>query len=1174
MLNGHAHHKASRGRPAASGGRVTPRQLAGSAFFGWLLLAASSAWADVGPPVKIRLPATVEPAFSGQPYAGEVQVLVGRAGTVEDIQVSGEGWAITAIAPSGSLQVAAGQVLTISFEGTPADSTQRLKVSLTFDGRRTTQSFNLSPQRFAEIGMDAPSTVAPGSAFSDAPMPGVRVPRTEGEGQALHITGRIVYTRPDGLKVGVDSVWFEIVDDDSPDFDETMYSGLTDENGYFDVHLNWDDCDILGCDDPDIYIRYETDNGVVNVQRDDLLEEDYSWSTEDDPWDDFGGSFIGFGELSPADPGQFPALHIHNSVVRAWRFIKEHTGIEVKEFDAGWPADEEDGTRYSPTYEEMYITPSQQWIEGTIIHEYGHHFMHLYSSSPEPDYCNGFCSDTADKCNHCVWCMEKDSAHWTEGWPNWLGWAVMTSYPPGEVPLSINDGRYTGETPMNCGQDGQRHDPRLTEGFVLATLRDLADANPVLDNHMVTPPPPPDCSLDATALGFDEIMAIVVQDKPTSLVAFIAAFRNRYSEHDMDLWSTLGNIGPELAFPTPVPQVSIEGPDCGSLRAGQPIVLKAKGNGSLLRYQWRRNGVNLADGGPISGATGPTLTIDPAEPGHGGSYNCLATTCDGTLTWPSTHIRVHVFPAPGAGSFGAGWGRNDLGQVGSGSYCNSAALCSTMPQHVDHPAEFTSVSANEWHSLGLHGDGTVWSWGSSSYYDTLGLGPAFPTTPTPRKIPDLQDIVQVATGELHSLALAADGRVWAWGYSGFGQLGRADYGYERKPVENLKCVVAVAAGDYHSVALGSDGTVWTWGANYHGELGAARETTGAWTHILHRVEGVSDVTSIAAGAHWTLALKSDGTVWAWGRNSEGQLGQGDATDRHAPVQVPGLSGVTAISAGPFTALALLADGTVRGWGNNGGALGDGTHDRRFSPVQAVGLTGVRQVSAGYYHSLFLKADGTLWISGWNTVGQLGMRTGVLLVPTRLATVNQVRSVATGGAHNIVLMAGLPPRIHREPVDTSAFHGAQASLSLAAEGPGALSYRWFHKDQPVVDGPEISGATTPTLSFKFATSAHAGAYRAEVSNDFGTIPSVSVTLSVACAPVDYNCDGDVGLEDRQAFELCTTGPRIAVIPPGCTYQQFHAADLDDDNDVDQEDFGLFQRCYVGDGKPPAPGCLKP
>ncbi|MCX6381662.1 MAG: Ig-like domain repeat protein [Armatimonadetes bacterium] len=205
----------------------------------------------------------------------------------------------------------------------------------------------------------------------------------------------------------------------------------------------------------------------------------------------------------------------------------------------------------------------------------------------------------------------------------------------------------------------------------------------------------------------------------------------------------------------------------------------------------------------------------------------------------------------------------------------------------------------------------------------------------------------------------------------------------------------------HTLALKSDGTVWAWGWNAYGQLGDGT-ATDSFTPV--QVSALTGVTQIAGGYLHSLALKSDGTVWVWGFNNSGQLGDGTTVDSAVPVQVSGLTGVTQVSAGSFHSLAVKTDGTVFAWGNNNyGQLGDGTNTNRLTPVQVTGLTGVTQVSGGGYHSLALKSDGTVWAWGRNDFGKLGDGTNTdKNAPVQVTGLTGVTQVAGGYLHSLAL----------------------------------------------------------------------------------------------------------------------------------------------------------------------------
>ncbi|MCL2088900.1 MAG: Ig-like domain-containing protein [Oscillospiraceae bacterium] len=314
------------------------------------------------------------------------------------------------------------------------------------------------------------------------------------------------------------------------------------------------------------------------------------------------------------------------------------------------------------------------------------------------------------------------------------------------------------------------------------------------------------------------------------------------------------------------------------------------------------------------------------------------------------------------------WGYNGYGQLGDGTTTNSHT-----PVQVSGLTEVTAISAGYGHTMALKSDGTVWAWGDNQF-GQLGDGTIIDRH-TPIQVSGLTGVTAISAGYEHTIALKSDGTVWAWGYNSRGQLGDGTTTHCTAPVQvsDLTGVTAISAGDYHTAALKSDGTVWAWGWNLYIQLGDGTYTDFHTTPV--QVSGLTEVTAISAGYYNTVALKSDGTVWAWGYNWSGQLGDGTTTEHRTPVQVFGLTGVTAISAEYEHTIALKSDGTVWAWGGNSvGRLGDGTTTDRHTPVQVSGLTGVTSISAGNRHTIALRSDGTVWTWGWNYDGQIGDNT--------------------------------------------------------------------------------------------------------------------------------------------------------------------------------------------------------
>lgn len=312
-------------------------------------------------------------------------------------------------------------------------------------------------------------------------------------------------------------------------------------------------------------------------------------------------------------------------------------------------------------------------------------------------------------------------------------------------------------------------------------------------------------------------------------------------------------------------------------------------------------------------------------------------------------------------------------------------------------AAVPQISGGSGFAVSLVSDGTVWSWGSNRY-GQLGVGHNAERL-TPAQAQDLDQVETIEAGFRSGFAMKRDGTVWSWGANQFGQLGLGTTTNTNRPqpIPGLSGVASISARmGYHTLALKDDGTVWAWGDNDHGQIGDGTVNTVRTTPV--QVNGLTDVAAISTGGYHSLALKEDGTVWAWGFNKEGELGDETLTDRPIPVQVHGLSRIKAISAGNYHNIALDEDGYIWTWGRNSqGMLGPGFsgYTQPLAHRMEANFGGITAISAGYAHNLILLRDGTVRGFGQNNFGQLGMEP---------LTVNAANPVQVPGLTNVEAIA--------------------------------------------------------------------------------------------------------------------------------------------------------------------------
>lgn len=402
-------------------------------------------------------------------------------------------------------------------------------------------------------------------------------------------------------------------------------------------------------------------------------------------------------------------------------------------------------------------------------------------------------------------------------------------------------------------------------------------------------------------------------------------------------------------------------------------------------------------------------------------------------------------------------GSNSIGQLGDGTTVDKL-----IPIDIGL-TDIISVQAGASHSLALKSDGTVWSWGNNTS-GQLGNNTTTPSS-VPIQIPGLSDIVKIVSGGFHNVAVESDSTAWIWGDNQLNQIngtgtdklfpipGGADLvdvvagiSYtSRLFVDStvrieasgtkfltISGIVSLGSGSNHVFMVKSDNTVWAWGGNQYGQLGDGT-TTSQGGNTAVQVVGLSNIISIAGGQRHSMALKDDGTVWTWGWNGFGQLGNNTLVDELTAIQVPGLDSVVEIAAGSHNCLARRSDSTIWGWGSNIlGQLGNDTATNTTIPVQmmlscisfqcttqvyssdlsicqgdSISIFGAYQQTGGIYQDSLLTSQGcdsimqtTLTIDSLPTVSFTGLDSTYCLDSTYTLTGSPTGGVFTGATGGV------------------------------------------------------------------------------------------------------------------------------------------------------------------------------
>jgi alpha-tubulin suppressor-like RCC1 family protein len=316
------------------------------------------------------------------------------------------------------------------------------------------------------------------------------------------------------------------------------------------------------------------------------------------------------------------------------------------------------------------------------------------------------------------------------------------------------------------------------------------------------------------------------------------------------------------------------------------------------------------------------------------------------------------------------WGSGSSGRLGTNDTTNRSTPVTTFAGGTN----WKQVSSGFAHTAAIKTDGTLWTWGSGNS-GRLGNAQITDRSTPVTTFAGGTNWKQVSSSSDHTAAIKTDGTLWTWGSGISGRLGNAEITNRSTPVTTFAGGTnwkQVSSGGAHTAAIKTDGTLWTWGSGFNGRLGNANTTNGS-----------TPVTTFAGGTNWkqvssgdahTAAIKTDGTLWAWGVGSYGRLGNAEITNRSTPVTTfAGGTDWKQVSSGGLHTAAIKTDGTLWSWGvGSYGRLGNAEITNRSTPVTTfAGGTDWKQVSSSYTHTAAIKTDGTLWAWGVGSYGRLG-----------------------------------------------------------------------------------------------------------------------------------------------------------------------------------------------------------
>lgn len=470
------------------------------------------------------------------------------------------------------------------------------------------------------------------------------------------------------------------------------------------------------------------------------------------------------------------------------------------------------------------------------------------------------------------------------------------------------------------------------------------------------------------------------------------------------------------------------------------------------------------------------------------SWSPVAVHAPAGVTFTAATVGTHSV-ALGSDGRTYAWGHGANGELGNGGTESSAV---PVPVHTPDGVTFTQVAASALHSLAIGSDGVTYAWGVGEDGQLGNGGTDNAVVPVPVSVPAGVTFTSIGCSGRFSIAIGSDGLTYAWGMGLFGTHGT---GVESRlristpvPVDTPDGVtfIRVTSGTGHVLAIASDGSLWAWGDNRFGQVG-----DGTTTNVLRPVRldtpaGVT-FTDIAAGYDHSVAIDSDGRAYAWGVGTLGQVGNGGTAGSLVPVPVsmPGGVTFTQVSADSRRTLALGSDGGIYAWGlGTNGLLGTGNEDTALEPVQ-VAAPVVESVTFDDIAGTGLRQSGTTW-----TVDTPPHASGPVDVEVIWSQLDHTRYDLTLDGYTY----GSAPVVTQHPASVEVLAtGGRVTLTAAAQGDEVPTVQWQQSAADAEDWADVPGATATTLAVDVQEVTR---FRAVFTNPLGTAITEPATVTLA------------------------------------------------------------------------------